>query len=99
MLLVIGGTHHRVIYPVSAMLSYLCVRAMEKSLLFKFKDGRLLTRQHFVTEVREGLRKAGIDSAKYSGHSSDWGSYNCCCQSNRRMHHQDIGEFGVPPIC
>ena len=55
--------------PVSAMLSYLCVRGMEKGPLFKFEDGRLLSRQRFVKEVRDGLQKAGIDSAKYSGHS------------------------------
>ena len=55
--------------PVAAMLSYLCVRGMADGPLFKFADGRVLTRQHFVSAVREGLDKAGIDSSKYSGHS------------------------------
>ena len=55
--------------PVAAMLSYLCARGMAEGPLFKFADGRVLTRQHFVSAVREGLEKAGIDSSKYSGHS------------------------------
>ena len=58
------------LYPVAVMISYLCVRGMADGLLFKFMDGRVLTRQHFVSEaVREGSDKAGIDSFKYSGHS------------------------------
>ena len=55
--------------PVAAMLSYLCARGMAEGPLFKFADGRVLTRQRFVSAVREGLEKAGIDSSKYSGHS------------------------------
>ena len=55
--------------PVAAMLSYLCVRGMADGPLFKFADGRVLTRQRFVSAVHEGLDKAGIDSSKYSGHS------------------------------
>ena len=54
--------------PLSAMLNYLCVRGMKKGPLFQFEDGRLLTTR-FVTEVRGGLQKAGIDPSKYSGHS------------------------------
>ena len=55
--------------PVSAMLSYLCARGMENGPLFKFEDGRVLTRQRFVAVVKEGLQRAGIDSSKYNGHS------------------------------
>ena len=51
------------------MLSYLCVRGMEDGPLFKFEDGRVLTRQRFVAVVKEGLQRAGIDSSKYNGHS------------------------------
>ena len=56
--------------PVAAMLSYLCVRGMADGLLFKFADGRVLTRQCFVNAVCKGLGKAGITSSKHSGHSS-----------------------------
>ena len=55
--------------PVAAMLSYLCVRDMANGPLFKFADGRVLTRQRFVSAVSEDLDKAGIDSSKYSDHS------------------------------
>ena len=37
--------------------------------LFKFEDGKVLTRQRFVNAVQEGLDKAGVYSSKYSGHS------------------------------
>ena len=53
---------------MSAVLSSLCTRGMEADPLFRFRDGRVLNRQHFVTAVKEGLDKAGTDSSKYSGH-------------------------------
>ena len=37
--------------------------------LFKFEDGRVLSRRLFVKAVRDGLRKAGIDQDEYCGHS------------------------------
>ena len=51
------------------MLSYLCAKGMAEGPLFKFADGRVLTRQRFVIAVREGLEKVEINSSKYSGHS------------------------------
>ena len=52
--------------PVAAMLDYLSVRGMSSGPLFRFEDGRPLTRQH---AVREGLKQAGVDQRKYCGHS------------------------------
>ena len=63
------GKTGSLVCPVSAMLSYLCTRGMENGPLFKFEDGRVLTRQRFVAIVKEGLQRAGIDSSKYNGHS------------------------------
>ena len=37
--------------------------------LFRFKDGRPLTRQCLVIKMREVLQRIGIDCEKYSGHS------------------------------
>jgi hypothetical protein len=54
---------------VSAMLDYLNKRGMSPGPLFRFADGRALSRQLFVEAVRDGLRKAGIDQEKYCGHS------------------------------
>ena len=55
--------------PVAAMLNYLVVRGPVEGPLFRFRDGRPLTRQRFVGAVREALAKAGINQDKYSGHS------------------------------
>lgn len=55
--------------PVVAILNYLVERGMEEGPLFRFKDGRFLTRQRLVEAVREALQAAGVDQAKYCGHS------------------------------
>ena len=43
------------------MLEYLNIRGMSPGPLFKFDDGRPLTRQLFVEAVRKGLRLAGVN--------------------------------------
>ena len=55
--------------PVAAVLDYLQCRGMSSGALFILKDGRPLTRSRFVELVRDALTKAGIDQAKYCGHS------------------------------
>ena len=55
--------------PVSAMLVYLVVRGSHAGSLFKFLDGRSLTRQRLVIAVKEALDAAGAESGQYSGHS------------------------------
>ena len=55
--------------PIVAMLNYLLVRGPQEGPLFKYKDGRYLTRQRFVVAVREALERAGLEQAKYCGHS------------------------------
>ena len=55
--------------PVAAMLDYLNIRGMSPGPLFKFDDGRPLTRQLFMEAVRKGLRLAGVNQDKYCGHS------------------------------
>ncbi len=51
------------------MLDYLQFRGSAAGPLFVFSDGRILTRQRFVTSVCDALRKAGIDRDKYCSHS------------------------------
>ena len=89
--------------PVSAILSYLCVRGMENCPLFMFEDGRVLTRQRFVAVVKEGLQRAGTDSSKYNfWQFLNWCRYYSCCQGIGRQHHQDLGkmgERGIPAVC
>ncbi len=38
-------------------------------MLFRFQDGRLLTRARFVAEVRRALESAGLNNRAYAGHS------------------------------
>ena len=54
---------------VSAMLAYLVVRGNQTGPLFKFGDGKPLTRQRFVMAVKETLDAAGMEAGQYSGHS------------------------------
>ena len=55
--------------PVAAMLDYLAVRGMEPGPLFRFQDGRCLTRQRFAAAVRDNLSRAGVDQTRYCTHS------------------------------
>ena len=55
--------------PVAAILSYLCVRGTGPGPLFKYGDGRYLTRSRFVDSIRSVLQQAGIDQSLYCSHS------------------------------
>ena len=55
--------------PVVATLAYMVQRRPGPGPLFKFQDGKPLTRQRFVARVREALTSAGVDSSAYSGHT------------------------------
>ena len=37
--------------------------------LFRFVDGRYLTRDRFVKAVRDAVAASGVDTSKYAGHS------------------------------
>ena len=50
-------------------LQYLIARGAGPGPLFRFNDGRPLTRNRFVTAVREALTAAGVEKSKYCGHS------------------------------
>ena len=63
------GRTHSLICPVVAVLKYVVEKGFSKGPLFVFEDGRPLTRERFVTAVREALAAAGVDTAKYCGHS------------------------------
>ena len=55
--------------PVAAVLDYLTVRGTEPGPLFRYQDGRLLTRQRFANAVRDSLTHAGVDQSRYCTHS------------------------------
>lgn len=64
----VGKTDNK-LCPVAALLAYLAKRGRQKGMLCRFENGRLLTRDRFVTSVREALKAAGVDCRSYSGHS------------------------------
>ena len=47
--------------PVAALLGYLQVRGMDPGPLFRYQDGRGLTRVRFAEAVRAALKAAGVD--------------------------------------
>lgn len=57
------------ICPVKALLAYIAVRGTQQGALFKFSNGKMLTREKFVREIRSALSKAGLDPEVYAGHS------------------------------
>ncbi len=74
--------------PVSALLGYLWA-------LFRFSDGKVLSRPHFVERVRSALRLAGVDQAKYCSHSFRIGAaaWRTAPWADGRVQH--IGECGI----
>ena len=63
------GRTRKELCPIAAILPYLLQRGSGPGPLFKFADGKPLTRPRFVTKIREALIQAGVDSLPYSGHS------------------------------
>ena len=54
---------------LEAILPYLAIRGDKQGFLFQFKDGRLLTKDRFMSKVCELLQQSGVNSKNYAGHS------------------------------
>ena len=67
--------------PVAAVLAYLAIRPQLPGPLFIFRDGSYLTRDRLVVHLRAGLRQAGIDPSRYSGHSFRIGAATTAAQA------------------
>ena len=50
-------------------MAFLAIQGDKVGFLFQFKDGRNLTKDRFITNVRDLLQKPGVDAKKYAGHS------------------------------
>ena len=61
-------------------MAYLAIHGGSKGLLFRFRSGQPLTREHFVTKVREALSASGVDHSKYVGHSFRIGTATTAAQ-------------------
>lgn len=66
--IIVGKTDNK-LCPVSAIMEYLAIRGSSPGFLFKFQDGRLLTKNRFVSYIRDALARAGLDPKDYAGHS------------------------------
>ena len=66
--IIVGGGTGESLCPVAAVLHYLTIRGMEAGPLFRFSDGWVLTRQRFVSSIRQTLSDLGLDTSLYSGH-------------------------------
>ena len=64
----VGATHSD-LCPVAAMLGYLVQCGSAPGPLFTLDDGRLLTRDRFVSAMRTTLTNGSIDPSQYAGHS------------------------------
>ena len=62
------GRTHKELCPITAILSYMSQRGSGPGPLFKFADGKPLTKAQFVAKVREALTQAVVDCTPYSGH-------------------------------
>ena len=55
--------------PVTAVTAYMANRGPNSGPFFCTGDGRALTKQRFICEMRQALLACGVDQAVYSGHS------------------------------
>ena len=55
--------------PVSALLAYLAIRGSAPGPLFKWSDGRFLTKAAFTSTLREALSTLDYEASAYAGHS------------------------------
>ena len=72
--------------PVTAVLDYLLTRGGGEGPLFRFVDGKPLTRSRLVDCVRQALQEAGIDSKPYSGHCFRIGAATTAAKEGVRHH-------------
>ena len=84
--------------PVSAILAYLLCRGKKNGPLFLFTDGRPLTRQRFVTAVRDALRRTGVNAGCYAGHSFRIGAATTAAARGLEDSTIQMLESGVPGV-
>ena len=68
--------------PVAALLQFVALRGPWHGPLFRFSDGRYLTRQNFVSRIRQALETLGLESSHYAGHSFRIGAATTAAKAN-----------------
>ena len=81
---------------MAAMLGYLVQRESSLGPLFKFADGRRLTRDCFVSSLRSALGECGIDPSLYVCRSQlpGGGSDDCSFSRHAGLPHKDVRSLG-----
>jgi hypothetical protein len=93
------GTTDNELCPVTAMMAYLAKRGQREGMLFHFEDGRLLTRDCFVAQIRQALTAAKINCKPYSGHSFRIGAATTAgCTTGNYPNSGTMGKLGVHAI-
>ena len=67
--------------PVQAIVDYARRRGRDPGPFFRLEDGSPLTKGRFVERVRAAMRRAGIDTSGYSGHSFRIGAATAAAQA------------------
>ena len=75
------GRTGNVLCPVTSMLGYLAMQSSAPGPLFLYADGSPLSRTRLVTQLREALSQAGIDTSNYSGHRFHIGAASAAAQA------------------
>ena len=75
-----------------AILGYMVQRGTGEGPFFTFEDGRWLTRERFVSEVRKALTELGYNCSLYAGHSFWIGAVTAAAQ--RRVQDSLIKTLG-----
>jgi len=69
---VVVGRTSNVLCPVKAVLNYLVMMGRGPGLLFRFQDGKLVTRGRLVEQVQNALQKVGINSTSTAVEQQPW---------------------------
>ena len=66
--------------PIAAMLAYQAARGDKPGPLFRYQDGKVLSRDRFVVSVCDALARTGINHKAYAGHSFRIGAATTAAQ-------------------
>lgn len=81
--------------PLAALLGYLLSCCMDPGPLFRYEDGRPLTRPRFTEAIRSVLGRAGVDQKIFlHPQFSYWGCYHSCSQRYQRLCYKNLRKVG-----
>ena len=79
--IVVGRTDND-LCPVAALLHFISIRGTAEGPLFRFQNGKFLTKSNFIPHIRRALSTLGYDSHHYAGHSFRIGAASTAAKAN-----------------